>query len=194
MQRQCAVTVQAAHNLQLTFGPAARAPPCRSSCVDACEIFCEPASRLRFTPLWDGWAKASAAPVTGKVPMNPHRWSAYIFPTGTGRLVCVRALLTQFRFFRPESWCLVLAAGGGRTHGCQKNASRNAHRDSARVGGENFGRKEFPPPCIARVSRRPAIPQTFRAPFSRHCLPFRPLTKDVCLLLNSYSTFELANL
>jgi hypothetical protein len=90
-------------------------------------MFREPASRSKLTPLWDGLAEASAAPATGKVPMNLNRWSAQIFSTGTGRLVCVRALLAQFRFFRPEISRLVHTGGKGRTPGCLILRANSGH-------------------------------------------------------------------
>ena len=177
MRRQFAVSGQSVYVTSLTCQRAARAQRCRPIFVVACRMFREPASRLKLTPLWDGLAEASAVAATGKVPMYPGGWSAHVVAASTGRLVCVRALLAQFRGFSPESARLVLTGGGVRTPGCQKNDVRGAHGDSVRVGGETFGRKDFSPPCFARVSRKPANFQTFRAPFSRHCFTFQaPLT------------------
>ena len=97
MRRQCAVPVEAAHTPPLIYWPAARAPPCRSSCVDACEIFRGPASRSKLTPLWHGWAEASVVPAAGEVPMGPNWWIALVSSAGAGSLVC---------------WCSAGAASG----------------------------------------------------------------------------------
>ena len=105
--------------------------------------------------------------------MNPNWWIAMVVSAATGRLVCVGALLAQLRGGTAESWCLVLTGGGVRTPGCQKNAVRSGLGDSARIGGEVFGRNESPPPCVGPVSHQPTILQTFQAPSSRHLFTFQ---------------------
>ena len=105
--------------------------------------------------------------------MVPNCWSALVFSTVTGRLVCVGALLAQLRGGTAESWRLVLTGGGVRTPGCQKNAVRSGLGDSVRIGVETFGRNESPSPCVAHASRQPSILEAFQAPLSRHFLTFQ---------------------
>ena len=173
MRRQCAVPVEAAHTQPLIYWLAARAPPCRSSCVDACEIFREPAFRSKLSPLWDGWAEASVVPAAGKLPMGPNWWITLVVSAGTGRLVCVGALLAQLRGGTTESWRLVLTGGEVRTPDCQKNALRSWLGEATRIGGESFGRSEAPPPCVSRASRQRTIVQIYQAPLLRHFQTFQ---------------------
>ena len=119
--------------------------------------------------------EASVVPTAGRVLMVPNLWIALVFSAGTGRLVCVGALLAQLRGGTAENWRLVLTGGGVRTPGCQKNALRSGLGDSARIGVETFVRNESPAPYVAHASRQPSILQSFQAPLPRHFLPFRPL-------------------
>ena len=56
--------------------------------------------------------------------------------------MCVRALLAQFRFFRPEIARLVLTGGKGRTHGCLILRANSGNGSQAHICIVTFGRHE----------------------------------------------------
>ena len=121
-----------------------------------------------MTPLWDvrgeslgrssGWKGADAFQLVARIDL---------FSRNRAPGVCSRSA-AQFRGGTAESWRLVLTGGGVRTPGRQNNAVPSGLGDSARIGGETFGRSESPRPCVAHASRQPRILQTFQAPLSRH--------------------------
>jgi hypothetical protein len=84
-------------------------------------------------------------------------WIALVFSAGTGRLVCVGALLAQLRGGSSESWRLVLTGGGVRTPGRQNNAVPSGLDYSFRIGGEFLVEASLRTPVSLMRSASPAF-------------------------------------